>query len=66
MKRGAGKDPTKIIILITRGLEVAIITRRKREKRLQKLKILGHAAVATQSTGVGQEKVNKLELLRRH
>ena len=66
MKRGAGKDPTKMIIIITRGAEVAIITRRKQEKRLQKLKILGHAAVATQSTGVGHEKVNKLELLRRH
>ena len=59
MKRGAGGDLTKIIIITIREAEAAITTRMKQGRRLQRLKILD-LAVATQSsssTGVAPEKV---------
>jgi hypothetical protein len=61
MKRGAGEDPTKIIIIIIRGAEVAIIIKMKQGRKLRKLRILGHAAVTRSSTEVDPEKVKVLE-----
>jgi hypothetical protein len=61
MKRGAEGDPTKIIIIIIRGAEVAIIIRMKLGKKLLKLRILGPAAATQSSTGVDPEKVKVQE-----
>jgi hypothetical protein len=61
MKRGAEGDPTKIIIIIIRGAEVAIIIKMKQGKKLLKLRIQGRAAATQSSTGVDLEKVKVLE-----
>jgi hypothetical protein len=61
MKRGAVGDPTKIIIIIIRGAEVAIIIKMKQGRKLLKLRIQGRAVATQSSTGVDQEKVKVLE-----
>jgi hypothetical protein len=61
IKRGAGGDPIKIIIIIIREAEVVIIIKMKLGKKLLKLRILGHAAATQSSTGVDPEKVKVLE-----
>jgi hypothetical protein len=61
MRIEAGGDPIKIIIIIIRGAEVAIIIKMKQGRKLLKLRILGPAAVTQSSTGVDLEKVKVLE-----